>query len=193
MRGILLEPLLPDFIDDLITDVFFHFGLFFVVRLVPCWTSLHLLCSLSTSFAHHAKLGSFIGHGRMCEWSRCCALRGSRRPLGSCQIRMSPIKTRSALCEASAAPSPGPCLAILTYMSHSWSGCLARTFLGEPTRKTMNNHELPCVLLPHKRQSRFTEMEWRKLRIFEIRKNRKHRNSRILEITSRKIRDLWNS
>ena len=34
----------------------------------------------------------------------------------------------------------------------------------------MNNHELPCVLLPHKRQSRFTEIEWRKLRISESRK-----------------------
>jgi hypothetical protein len=77
------------------------------------------LCSPSTSFAHQAKPGSFIGLGRMCEWYRCCALRGSWRPLDSCQIRMSPIKTRSALCEASAAPSPGPCLAILSCMSRS--------------------------------------------------------------------------
>ena len=57
----------------------------------------------------------------------------------------------------------------------------------------MNNHELPCVLLPHKRQSRYTEIEWRKLQIFEIRKIREIRDSRISEIKIRKIRDSWNS
>ena len=53
MTGIFLEPCFPDFIDDLIT-VFFHFSLFFVACLVLCWTSLHLLCLPSKSFAHHA-------------------------------------------------------------------------------------------------------------------------------------------
>ena len=57
----------------------------------------------------------------------------------------------------------------------------------------MNNHELPCVLLPNKRQSHLTEIGWRKLRILEIRKIREIRDSRISGIKIRKIRDSRNS
>ena len=119
MRGILLEPLFPDFIDDLITDFF------------PFW---FVLCCAPRPLLDQSALVVLTIHiirspceTRLVHWAwsdeRVVSMLRLARLLAPAWFmpnsHVAHQNTRSALCDVSAAPSPGPCLAILTCMSHS--------------------------------------------------------------------------